>query len=87
MLFAIEREQKLQVGTIKPGLQQKLTKTLSSFSERECLEGEKVCFKLKKSRTGTQQNIPITTGVITTKAIIMVIHLLLYHLVKNCCKS
>jgi hypothetical protein len=34
-----------------------------------------------------QQNIPITTSFITTKAIIVVIHLLLHHLVKFRCNN
>jgi hypothetical protein len=42
---------------------------------------------LSFDRLPLQQNILITTGVITTKTIIVVIHLLLHHLVKFRCNS
>jgi hypothetical protein len=43
-------------------------------------------FVLSGSST-LQQNIPITTNFITTKAIIVALHLLLHHLVKFRCNS
>jgi hypothetical protein len=43
--------------------------------------------KNEEEEDSLQQNKPITTRVITTKMIIVVIHVLLHQFIRFCCKS